>query len=112
MPQRARSSMLWTDPSTLLESPPFFPQPAQDRGKPIPGADDAPKDSPVPTVEPVATVVVGSIFLRTRIIRALQNSRFVVIGSASDGATLPVRREDQRPSLSIVEAGDGSGDLV
>ncbi len=56
--------------------------------------------------------MVGSIFLRTRILRALRKSRFVVIGSASNGAALPIRCKEQGPSLAIVEAGDGSGDLM
>ncbi len=104
--------MSWTDPSGLLENPPFFPQSGQDQRNPTPGASDAPEASPVPNLEPVDTFVVGSIFLHVRILRTLQGSRFVVIRSASDAASLPIRRDDQRPSLAIVEAGDGSGDLV
>jgi len=111
MPQRVRSSTLWTDQSILADSPPFLPQPGQVQRRPTRCAGDAPV-LPVQDPRSVATFVVGSIFLRTRILRALQSSRFVVIGSASDGATLPVRREDQQPSLAIVEAADSSSDLV
>jgi two-component system nitrate/nitrite response regulator NarL len=60
----------------------------------------------------VATFVVGGIHLRSQVLRALQGSRFRVVGSECDGSALRIRRKGQLSSLAIVEAGDGSGDIA
>jgi len=112
MLQHSRSSPSWTDLSGLVESPLVSRPPGVDRPGPGSSALDALNDGDSPCLDPVAAYVVGSVLLRARIHQALRESRFRVVGPECDGTVLGFRRAGERPSLAIVEAGDGSGDVA
>ncbi|MET0742158.1 MAG: response regulator transcription factor [Microvirga sp.] len=109
--------MSWTSPSSW-NGPPrsagassgFRPTVVASQGPPL--AVDAPDEAFAAPVDAVATFVVGGILLRSQVLRALHGSRFRVVGSECDGTALRIRRKGQLPSLAVVEAGDGSGDVA
>jgi len=77
-----------------------------------PVVGDTPDEGLASRPDFVATFVVGGTLLRSQVLRALEESRFRVVGSESDGSALRIKRKGQYPSLAIVEAGDGSGDVA